>query len=95
MLQAALTPECSSPPKKLWSKNLSILIVDVCNYTHTTVTEYTSVHSIYLASFPGSSQAFVQYVKKTGEESGNKTAYTYKYSFDEMILKIWNNSWFY
>jgi len=62
---------------------------------HTPVTEYTSVHSIHLASFPGSSPAFVQYVKKAGEESRNETAYTYKYSFDEMILKILNNSWFY
>jgi len=69
-------------------KNPSILIVDVCKYTHTTVTEYTSVHGIHLASFPGSSLAFVQYVKKAEEESGNETAYTYKYSFDEMILKI-------
>jgi len=52
---------------------------------HTPVID-TSVHSIHLTSFPGSSPAFIQYVKKAGEESGNKTAY--KYSFDEMILKI-------
>ena len=89
------SPQNAVAPKKLWSKNLSILIVDNCNYTHTTVTEYTSVHSIHLASFPGSSPAFLQYVKKAGEESGNETVYTYKYSFDELILKIWNNSWLY
>jgi len=62
-----------------------LLLMHMFATIHTPVID-TSVHSIHLTSFPGSSPAFIQYVKKAGEESGNKTAY--KYSFDEMILKI-------